>query len=384
METVRGPVEELTPREREVLELLRLGLTNTEIARRMQISTDGAKYHVSEIITKLGVRSRYEAAAWPRRLPWWMSAIAPVELFWRKLGWMPQLAAAIAAVAVAAGIGVLVWGLVRTNGDEGSSVVAPTATLLRTPTRPAAVFENPTSTETRPSAVETSTELPATGAIQGHVYEAGPDHTPQDKPLLIVRMDAPQPIALETYAPNGDPSQAPSTRSGPGVVRPDATGAYKVMDLTPGDYLVGSTEPPARYNDLPSKGLHISNGGVVSTILVFSAYVASDDTATFDVVFGGPATPTGPSRIKICVTSYDPATFAPAGPDTITSMDLQPANPAISVSLLDDGCALLEHVPAAMYEISYTTVRGFTDSRVDDIHGDEDGQMNLGIAPPEP
>jgi DNA-binding CsgD family transcriptional regulator len=54
----------LTPREQEVLDLLRRGLTNQEIADRLGISLPGARYHVSEILSKLGVDSRQEAAAW--------------------------------------------------------------------------------------------------------------------------------------------------------------------------------------------------------------------------------------------------------------------------------------------------------------------------------
>ncbi len=54
----------LTPREWEVLALLRRGLSNREIADELGISLAGAKFHVSEIISKLGVSSREEAAAW--------------------------------------------------------------------------------------------------------------------------------------------------------------------------------------------------------------------------------------------------------------------------------------------------------------------------------
>ena len=54
----------LTPRQWEVLELVREGLSNGEIARELGISTDGAKFHVSEILTKLGVSTRREAAEW--------------------------------------------------------------------------------------------------------------------------------------------------------------------------------------------------------------------------------------------------------------------------------------------------------------------------------
>jgi Tol biopolymer transport system component/DNA-binding CsgD family transcriptional regulator len=54
----------LTPREQEVLELLREGFTNQQIAERLGIGVYGARYHVSEILSKLGVSSREEAARW--------------------------------------------------------------------------------------------------------------------------------------------------------------------------------------------------------------------------------------------------------------------------------------------------------------------------------
>src|SRR5688500_19824408 len=62
----------LTPREWQVLSLLREGLTNEQIALRLGITFDTAKFHVSEILGKLGVETRQEAAAWrgqPRTAP---------------------------------------------------------------------------------------------------------------------------------------------------------------------------------------------------------------------------------------------------------------------------------------------------------------------------
>jgi DNA-binding CsgD family transcriptional regulator len=53
---------ELTQREWEVLQLLAQGLTNAEIGKRLFISTKTAGNHVSSILTKLGLRSRTEAA----------------------------------------------------------------------------------------------------------------------------------------------------------------------------------------------------------------------------------------------------------------------------------------------------------------------------------
>ena len=53
----------LTPREAEVLVLVAEGHTNGEIARRLFISTKTASVHVSNILAKLHVSTRTEAAA---------------------------------------------------------------------------------------------------------------------------------------------------------------------------------------------------------------------------------------------------------------------------------------------------------------------------------
>lgn len=56
-------VESLTPRELQVLKMLADGLGNKEIAVRLGISDHTAKFHVTQILGKLGATSRTEAVA---------------------------------------------------------------------------------------------------------------------------------------------------------------------------------------------------------------------------------------------------------------------------------------------------------------------------------
>jgi DNA-binding CsgD family transcriptional regulator len=63
----RHPAITLTERDRDIMGLIARGHTNGEIAERLGISFATAKWHVSEVISKLGVSSREEVAEYWRR-----------------------------------------------------------------------------------------------------------------------------------------------------------------------------------------------------------------------------------------------------------------------------------------------------------------------------
>jgi DNA-binding CsgD family transcriptional regulator len=145
---------ELSPKQREVLHLIARGRTNAEIAAELGISLDGAKYHVREILGKLEVESREEAAAK------WRAMHSPAARM-RALGgllWHNFIWRAVAAVGVAGGLtSVIVVVLLARDGGPGlpaeATVVAPTSTAtVASPTpspRAAALLPDCTSAQAK-------------------------------------------------------------------------------------------------------------------------------------------------------------------------------------------------------------------------------------------
>jgi DNA-binding NarL/FixJ family response regulator len=66
-QTRPDPLAALSPREREVLELLVAGLPNKLIARRLEISEKTVKAHMTSIFRAIGVTDRTQAALWGER-----------------------------------------------------------------------------------------------------------------------------------------------------------------------------------------------------------------------------------------------------------------------------------------------------------------------------
>jgi DNA-binding NarL/FixJ family response regulator len=63
----RRSIEDLTPREREVLALVGEGLANKQISRRLGIKEKTVKAHLSNVFQRIGVSDRTSAALWAAR-----------------------------------------------------------------------------------------------------------------------------------------------------------------------------------------------------------------------------------------------------------------------------------------------------------------------------
>ena len=59
--------DSLSPREREVLDLVSRGLTNREVAEQLYISENTVKYHMKNILDKLHLQNRSQVIAWAAR-----------------------------------------------------------------------------------------------------------------------------------------------------------------------------------------------------------------------------------------------------------------------------------------------------------------------------
>ncbi|HET7737281.1 MAG TPA: response regulator transcription factor, partial [Tepidiformaceae bacterium] len=121
----------LTDRERQVVELIARGKSNTEIANELGVSFPTAKAHVSHILTKLGVDSREEAARWldlhaapvqPSIFARWVRAIVGLPLAANSGRLLAVAATGTAVVAIA----VVTIAVFATRGDsEGATPIPP-------------------------------------------------------------------------------------------------------------------------------------------------------------------------------------------------------------------------------------------------------------------
>ncbi len=132
-----------TPRQREVLDLIARDKTNQEIADTLGVSLDGAKWHMREILSKLNVERREDAAEYWRLHNGWQPRLGRA---WRSLAGVSALklsgTAVVGAVLLFASVAVVLS--LRDNephsgappAEANPSVTASPAAPLPSPTLP--------------------------------------------------------------------------------------------------------------------------------------------------------------------------------------------------------------------------------------------------------
>ncbi len=207
----------LTPAEQRVLPYVRQGLTNAEIADRFGLSPETVKYHVGNMLSKLGLADRLELAAWtpegerPTRRTW-LTAFA-----WRLGGLVrslartmrPEIAFTTAVFVLAAGIVLL---LVRTRGGDDPAVQPPgpeaatlTAVAVPSSSTPPASTTSPSrspASTAPPTPTASPSETPTPTATPAPLTSTpGPADAAQAVTFTDVRRD---PVAVDPN-PHGQP-----------------------------------------------------------------------------------------------------------------------------------------------------------------------------------
>jgi len=124
---LRTRIEEVTSRQLEVARLVAEGRTNPEIASDLGITLDGAKYHVSELLGRLGLERREEIADWYRTERPGQS----MRRFSALFASAPKAFATAAAVTAVAAVGVLfVVALEGGRAQDETVFLAPSVTSV--------------------------------------------------------------------------------------------------------------------------------------------------------------------------------------------------------------------------------------------------------------
>lgn len=185
----------LTRREQEVLALIRKGLSNAQIADSLYIARETVKWHVSEILSKLGVETREEAAAWPRGESGegWLKRLAGGALLLKIAG-----AGVVAGTLV--GTAAFGWAVIQTEGNSGGGDSVAEAASPRDGNLTKVVAES------TPSPVEG-----LTGETQPTpTTTANPDLTASPTPTAISPTPLVSPLSTPTQPPILGPTPTPS------------------------------------------------------------------------------------------------------------------------------------------------------------------------------
>lgn len=223
----------LTPAEWRILDEVRTGATNAEIAIKLGISPYTVKYHVSNILGKLELRNRRQIATWQPererlRLPQMVGArlrafLAPLALLPK-----PLIGVAAGAVVTLVAIPTIVLAILLTRPEEPVNVLL-TPDPSPSPAAPATATPSPT-----PAATPDPSPTPAP--------EASP--TPEPTP-------EPEPTPDPTPEPTPEPTPAPPIDSTPNAlgireIRTDE--AFTRLEYAPGELI--DEEAPIYFLDV--------------------------------------------------------------------------------------------------------------------------------------
>ena len=235
----------LTPAEWRVLEALREGGTNAEIAARLGLSLDTVKYHISNMLAKLELRDRRALASWrPEGRRGRLGALFTVPAaLWtvaRPIAWVGAGTAAVAGVVVGvvAVVALVAVALVVAGGDAAPPLaVAPPPTQTSAPAPTATASASP-----QPSPWPTGTPMPTPTATATRAPTPSP--TPTPTPTAT-----PAPSVATTPSPTPTAVPAPvtavvlPTREELGIVEVGVAEALDSAGLTHVRYEAGEEVP---------------------------------------------------------------------------------------------------------------------------------------------
>lgn len=264
-----------TPRQREVLNLLVRGYTNGQIADELGISLDGAKWHVSEIITRLGVDSRDDAAEYWRHQNGLRMRFTRVLQAFFSSGTL-KFAGGTAAVATMVIAAALVVSALRQAGNDASEPSAGNP-----PGENSGPGENQNPTNPDPGTGDPGTTPGTPPNTTGEVV-MGVD-------VVKVSVAQPSPLAAgATYYVEKGCWQCDGSPTAYERVSVDANGKATVEEIftAPSGYILGGRFDPAgneHYISVCSQG-YCGAVGPMSGDARSTLYRSTDDGTTWEVV----------------------------------------------------------------------------------------------------
>ncbi len=263
-----------TPRQREVLDLLVRGYTNGQIADQLGISLDGAKWHVSEIITRLGVDSRDEAAEyWRHRNGLRMRFTRVLQAFFSPA--TPKFAGGTAAVASMVIATALVVSALRQAGNDASEPSAG----------------NPPGDTTDPgdgAGPGTDPGAPGPGSTPGATPNTTGELVMGVEVVMVTIAQPSAPAAGLAYFIEKGCWQCDGQPTAYERVRVDASGnaVNEAIFEAPSGYIIGGRFDPAgkeHYISVCSQG-HCGGVGEISADARSTIYRSTDDGTTWEVM----------------------------------------------------------------------------------------------------